>query len=126
MRQNSWLNLFVALVGGVIGGVVAVRFLPATPAEAQAAKSLTAQTFYLVNANGTRLADIQPALGGGATMTLYDHGGATLSLHATGGVSGLSLFDQHAQMRLLAEVTHDGTPVVRFYNANGTLKRTLP
>lgn len=127
MRRNSWLNLPMALIGGMIGGVLAVKVLPATPAAAQASKSLTAQAFYLVNANGTRLADIQPAMGGyGATMTLYDHGGASLSLHATGGISGISLFDQHSHVRLLADVEHDGSPVIRFYGPTGHVTRKLP
>jgi hypothetical protein len=125
MRRDRWLNLSMALAGGIIGGVLAVKFLPATPAAAQASKSLTAQAFYLVNPNGTRLADIQPALGGGATLTLYDHGGASLSLHATGGVSGVSLFDQHAKERLLVEVAHDGTPEIRFFGPTGKVSRQL-
>lgn len=126
MIGNRWFNLSVALIAGLIGGMVGSRFLSATPASAQASKSITAQAFYLVDQHGTRMADLIPTTSGGATLTLYDHGGATVSLHATGGVSGLSLFDHHATMRLTTEVEHDGNPAVTFFGPHGQVVKKLP
>jgi len=108
MRRDRLLSFSVALLAGFLGGVLSTKFFSASPVAADTAKSLTAQTFYLVDRSGTRLGDIMGTGNGGSTMTLYDHGGATISLHSTGGVSGVSLFDHHSTMRATLEVEHDG------------------
>ncbi len=125
MRKDQFLSFSMAVLAGLLGGVLATRFFSASPASADTAKSIRAESIYLVDASGTRLADIMGS-GGGATMTLYDHGGATISLHSTGGVSGLSLFDHHATLRAALDVEHDGTPVLKFYNPSGQLLKRLP
>jgi hypothetical protein len=125
MRREQLLSVSVALLAGLLGGALSARFLSASPAAADTTPSITAQTFYLVDEKGTRLADIAGA-GGGATMTLYDHGGAAMTLHSTGGVSGLSLFDHHATQRAAFEVDHDGTAALKFYSGDGKLIRQLP
>lgn len=126
MIGNRWFNLSVALIAGLIGGMVGAKVFSATPVSAQASKSITAQAFYLVNEHGTRMADLLPTTSGGATLTLYDHGGATVSLHATGGVSGLSLFDHNSTMRLATEVQHDSKPAIVFYGPHGKPVKKLP
>ena len=126
MCRDRFLSFSVALLAGLLGGVLSTRFFSASPAAADTAKSMTAQNFYLVDRSGTRLADIMGSGNGGSTMTLYDHGGATISLHSTGGVSGVSLFDHHATLRAALDVEHDGTPVLKFYNSDGKLTKQLP
>ncbi len=125
MRKDRLLSFASALLAGLLGGVLSTRFLSPSPVAAETAKSVTAESFYLVDASGTRLADIAGSAGG-ATMTLYDHGGATVSLHSTGGVSGLSLFDHHSTLRAALDVEHDGRPVLKFYNRDGKLAKQLP
>ncbi len=125
MRKTTFLNLFVAVLAGLLGGILSTRFFSASPAVADTAKSITAESIYLVDGSGTRLADIIGS-GGGATMTLYDHGGATISLHSTGGVSGLSMFDHHSTLRAVLEVEHDGRPVLKFFNPSGKVTKQLP
>lgn len=125
MGKERLLSFSIALLAGLLGGILSTRFLAASPAVADTAKSITAESFYLVDHSGTRLADIAES-GGGATITLYDHGGATISLHSTGGVSGLSLFDHHATMRAAFDVEHDGSPTLKFYNSAGDLTKKLP
>ena len=56
-------------------------------AAADTAKSMTAESFDLVDHKGVRLADIMRS-GGGATMLLFGHSGATISLHSTGSDFG--------------------------------------
>jgi hypothetical protein len=126
MRRDRFLSLSVAMLAGLLGGVLSTRFFSASPAAADTAKSMTAQSFYLVDRSGTRLADIMGSGNGGSTMTLYDHGGATISLHSTAGVSGVSLFDHNATLRAALEVEHDGTPVLKFYSRDGKLTKQLP
>jgi hypothetical protein len=124
MRKDRLLSFSVAVLAGLLGGVLSTRFFMASPVAADTAKSMTAESFYLVDASGTRLADIIGS-GGGATMTLYDHGGATISLHSTGGVSGLSLFDHHSTLRAALDVEHDGRPVLKFYSREGKLTKQI-
>jgi hypothetical protein len=126
MSKDRFLSVSVALLAGLLGGVLSTKFFSASPAAADTAKSLTAQSFYLVDQSGTRLADIMGSGNGGSTMTLYDHGGATISLHSTAGISGLSLFDHHATLRAALDVEHDGTPVLKFYDGGGKLTKQLP
>ncbi len=125
MRKEGFVSFSMALLAGLLGGILATRFLSPTPAVADTARSITAESFYLVDRSGTRLADITGS-GGGSTMTLYDHGGATISLHSTGGVSGLSMFDHHGRMRAAFDVEHDGMPTLKFYNSAGQLTKKLP
>jgi hypothetical protein len=126
MSKDRFLSVSVALLAGLLGGVLSTKFFSATPAAADTAKAMTAQTFYLVDRSGTRLADLMGSGNGGATMTLYDHAGATISLHSAAGVSGLSLFDHHATLRAALDVEHDGTPVLKFYDSSGKLTKQLP
>jgi hypothetical protein len=116
----------MAMLAGFLGGILGTKFLSATPLAADTSKSITAESIYLVDRSGTRMADIMGSGNGGSTMTLYDHGGATISLHSTGGVSGISMFDHHATVRAVLEVEHDGSPVLRFYNSAGKVTKQLP
>ena len=48
MRRDRLLSFSVALLAGFLGGVLSTKFFSASPVAADTAKSLTAQTFYLV------------------------------------------------------------------------------
>jgi len=117
---KPWLNVLVALVGGLIGGALANRLTAPIPAVAAdvPAKSIAAQEILLVDARGKPHASLHLNEDGMPAFQMFDLAGKNrIGIgFAKDGTAGLDIADQKGIERVLLSVTDDGVPALRLYD----------
>ena len=147
----QWLFGLLVLAGSFAGGALATPlWQAAAAAAAQAPKSIEAQEFTLVDANGKSCArlgtkdghtalqifgrdgrpraevDVDPA--GAPAVALFDNNN---KLRLTVAISSeaiptVKLYDKNEEPRALIGVDDEGEPGMDFYGSGGKLMRELP
>jgi hypothetical protein len=152
ITSKEWLYLSVALIGGMLGGLLSSR-IHANAAFASDApvKRLAAQEIVLVDGAGNTRARLHLNDDAQPVMELMDHAGkiraglgfvgldqVALRMADHAGVMridlgigsdqfpALRLFDTQSRPRALLGVDSDGDPALDLYDSTGKLMRELP
>jgi len=127
--SKPWLNVIVALVGGLIGGALTNRLSVAIPAVAAdtPARSLAAQEILLVDARGRPHASLHLNDDGLPLLQMYDLAGKNrIGIgFAKDGTAGVDFGDHNGTERVLLSVSDDGIPALRLYDASAKLRLLL-
>ena len=126
-KKRCCLLVMLALVSGLIGGMISGQLLINRPAFAATEKTITAEKFLLVDKEGIRglwatdkdgkvsltmkspVGDIVLVAGGQKNLLRVVAGGGTVGLQVEDQKAGLFLVDRNGRKR--AEITLDGLTV---------------
>src|SRR5712692_3127384 len=129
-KKQYGLVLVVAMVAGLVGGVVSSWFLGGTPVFAlkapQPAKILQAERFQVVDRNGNIRAELGMMLDGTVSLLLADRTGKS-SIHLfvlPNGDSSLALHDQAEKVRAILALA-DGEPGLSLFDKDDKIRTTL-
>lgn len=116
--------IVIGMVSGLVGGMLAAHSFTAD-AAATAAKSITAESFVLVDKTGKKRGVLEIGSDQSSSLTLYDQKGVRLvGLGAENAGAALNMFDKEGKvMRASMHVREkDGIAGITFYDQFGNPK----
>ena len=130
-RKQCSLTAVLALVAGLVGGVVSSQFFIGFPVfaekKANAQKIVEAEEFRLVDAHGKVLGGLRVTPSGEAELALFSAGGANgvvLTLEDEGG-TWLFMLDKNGKKRARFGLALSEFPTIELFDRGGRKRRAV-